>query len=67
MSLALLILSALALPAALVFLTLSVNDFERNTKALAAALQKRYHMEPPKKAAAPGAPVPPGAAKPGKA
>jgi hypothetical protein len=59
----LLISLALLLPAALLFLTLSVNDFEKNTKALAAALQKRYLIEPPKKAA-PGQPAVP--AKTGK-
>jgi hypothetical protein len=54
MAVVLLIVLALLLPAALLYLTLSVNDFEKNTKALAAVLQKRYHLEPPKKAA-PGA------------
>jgi len=64
MAIVLLIASALLLPAALLYLTLSVNDFEKNTKALAAFLQKRYHIEPPKKAA-PGQFGP--AAKPAKA
>jgi hypothetical protein len=64
MAIVLLIILALLLPAALLFLTLSVNDFEKNTKALAAALQKRYHIEPPKKPA-PGQPAIP--AKLGKA
>jgi hypothetical protein len=70
MAIVLLIILALLLPAALLFLTLSVNDFEKNTKALADALQKRYHIEPPKKAA-PGSPPAPGQppipAKSGKA
>ena len=51
MTIAILILSALVLPLALLYLTLAVNDFEKNTKALAALLVKRYHIEPPKKAA----------------
>jgi hypothetical protein len=50
MAIVLLIVSALVLPAALLYLTLSVNDFEKNTKALTAVLHKRYHIEPPKKA-----------------
>ncbi len=50
MTIAILLLSALVLPLALVYLTLAVNDFEKNTKALGALLQKRYHIEPPKKA-----------------
>jgi hypothetical protein len=53
------------LPAALLYLTLSVNDFEKNAKTLAAVLQKRYHIEPPQKAT-PGKPGFP-AAKPAKA
>ena len=65
MSILLLIVFALLLPAALLYLTLSINDFEKNTKALTAVLQKRYHIEPPKKAA-PGLLTPP-AAKPAKA
>ena len=63
MAIVLLIILALLLPAALLYLTLSVNDFEKNTKALAAVLQKRYYIEPPKKAS-PGQPA--GAAKTGK-
>jgi hypothetical protein len=63
MAIVLLIILALLLPAALLFLTLSVNDFEKHTKALADVLQKRYHIEPPKKAA-PGQPALP--ARPGK-
>ena len=51
MTIAILILSALVLPLALLYLTLAVNDFEKNTKALAALLFKRYHIEPPKKVA----------------
>lgn len=58
MAIVLLIILALLLPAALLFLTLSVNDFEKNTKALADALQKRYRIEPPKKAAPGGPPAP---------
>lgn len=64
MAIVLTIVLALLLPATLLYLTLSVNDFEKNTKALAAVLQKRYFIEPPKKAT-PGKPVPP-AAKTGK-
>ena len=62
MAIFLLIVLALLLPAALLYLTLSVNDFEKNTKALSAVLQKRYHIEPPKKAVAPH--LMPAAAKP---
>lgn len=65
MAIVLLILFALLLPAALFYLTLSVNDFEKNIKALAAVIQQRYHMEPPPKKPAPG--MPPAAAKPGRA
>lgn len=65
MAIVLLIVIALLLPIALLYLTLSVNDFEKNTKTLAAVLQKRYHIEPPKKAT-PG-PLGPAAAKPAKA
>jgi len=65
MSILLLIALALLLPAALLYLTLSINDFEKNTKALAAVLEKRYHIEPPKKAT-PGQ-LTPAAAKPAKA
>ena len=54
MTIVLLIVIGLLLPAALLYLTLSVNDFEKNTQALAAVLQKRYHLEPPKKAPAGG-------------
>lgn len=63
MAIVLLIAFALLLPAALLYLTLSVNDFEKNTKALTAVLHKRYHIEPPKKAA----PGQLGPAKPAKA
>lgn len=54
MAIVLLIVVALFLPAALLYLTLSVNDFEKNTKALAAVLMKRYHQEPPKKSSGTG-------------
>lgn len=50
MTLAILIMTALVLPFALLYLTLAVNDFEKNTKTLAAMLDKRYHIEPIKKA-----------------
>lgn len=65
MSIFLLIALALLLPAALLYLTLSVNDFEKNAKALSAVLQKRYFIEPPKKAApGPFSPPAPGALGP---
>ena len=51
MTIVILIIAALVLPLALLYLTLSVNDFEKNTRALEAILHKRYHIEPPKKAA----------------
>jgi len=66
MAIVLLILFALLLPAALFYLTLSVNDFEKNIKALAAVLQRRYHIEPPPvKKPIPG--MPPAAPRPGRA
>lgn len=46
-----LLIAALVLPLALLYLTLAVNDFEKNTRALEGLLRKRYHIEPPKKAA----------------
>lgn len=49
MTIAILIITALVLPFALLYLTLATNDFEKNTKTLAALLQKRYFIEPPKK------------------
>jgi hypothetical protein len=51
MTIIILIFAALVLPLALLYLTLAVNDFEKNTRALEAQLRKRYHIEPPKKAA----------------
>ncbi|MDB5104312.1 MAG: hypothetical protein JWP91_2001 [Fibrobacteres bacterium] len=48
MTIAILILTALVLPLALLYLTLATNEFEKNTKALAAFIQKRYHIEPKK-------------------
>jgi hypothetical protein len=59
MAVFLLIVIALLLPAALLYLTLSVNDFEKNTHALAAVLQRRYHVEPPKKPAPGQTAIPP--------
>ena len=49
MTIALLIITALVLPLILLYLTLAVNDFEKNTKALASIILKRYHIEPVKK------------------
>jgi hypothetical protein len=66
MTLVLALMLALVLPAALVYLTLSANDFEKNTRALAAVLEKRYQPEPPRKSALPGAAAPAGAAVPGR-
>ena len=51
MTIVILIIAALVLPLALLYLTLAVNDFEKNARALDALLYKRYHIEPPKKAA----------------
>jgi hypothetical protein len=50
MTIAILILTALVLPLALIYLTVATNEFEKNTKALAAFIQKRYTIEPAKKA-----------------
>ena len=50
MTIVLLILIALVLPAALLYLTVATNDFEKSTRALGAQIQKRYIYEPPKKA-----------------
>jgi hypothetical protein len=49
MAIVLLILIALVLPAALLYLTLATNDFEKSTRALGTFIQKRYVLEPPKK------------------
>jgi hypothetical protein len=49
MTIAILILTALVLPMALIYLTVATNEFEKNTKALAAFIQKRYVIEPVKK------------------
>jgi hypothetical protein len=38
------------LPLALIYLSVAANDFEKTTKVLAAVIQKRYVIEPPKKA-----------------
>jgi hypothetical protein len=66
MTIVILIAAALVLPLALLYLTLAVNDFEKNTRSLNAILQKRYHIEPPKKAAQ-GAASMQSIVKPGKA
>lgn len=66
MTIVLLIVVALLLPLALLYLTLAVNDFEKNTKALAEVLQKRYHIEPPKKTNTPAQSMQ-SIVKPGKA
>ncbi|MEO6097341.1 MAG: hypothetical protein ABIW76_17470 [Fibrobacteria bacterium] len=49
MTIAILILTALVLLMALIYLTVATNEFEKNTKALAALIQKRYLIEPAKK------------------
>jgi hypothetical protein len=46
----LLILIALVLPAVLLYLTVSTNEFEKSTRALATFIQKRYVYVPPRKA-----------------
>ena len=56
-AIAILILTALVLPMALLYLTLATNEFEKNTKALAVLIQKRYHIEPVKKSADAGKPM----------
>jgi hypothetical protein len=50
MTVVLLIIIALVLPAVLLYLTVSANDFEKSTRALSALLQKRYVYVPPAKA-----------------
>jgi hypothetical protein len=49
MTIAILILTALVLPLALVYLSVATNEFEKTSKVLAAFIQKRYVLEPPKK------------------
>jgi hypothetical protein len=55
MTIAILIISALVLPLALIYLSVAVNEFEKMTKVLDGLIQKRY-SEPPKKKKAPGEP-----------
>lgn len=50
MGILLLILATLVLPAALLYLTVATNEFEKSTRALTDMIQKRYTWEPPKKA-----------------
>lgn len=50
MTIAILILTALVLPLALIYLSVATNEFEKTTKVLAEFIQKRYVIEPPKKA-----------------
>lgn len=45
----LLIIAALVLPLTMLVLTLSMNEFEKNTRALSQILIKRFTLEPPKK------------------
>ncbi len=42
----LLILAAIVLPASMLILTLSMNEFEKKTKALGDFMLKRYTIEP---------------------
>jgi hypothetical protein len=49
MTIAILILTALVLPLALIYLSVATNEFEKTTKVLSELLQKRYVMEQPKK------------------
>jgi hypothetical protein len=51
MTIALLIFVALVLPMALLYLTVSLNEFEKSTRTLGEFIKKRYIFEPPKKAA----------------
>ena len=50
MGILLLILATLVLPAALLYLTVATNEFEKSTRALTELIQKRYTWEPPQKA-----------------
>ncbi len=50
MTIAAILLVALVLPLALLYLTVSMNEFEKSTRALATFIQKRYVYVPPKKA-----------------
>ncbi|MDB5047304.1 MAG: hypothetical protein JWO30_375 [Fibrobacteres bacterium] len=50
MTIAILILTALVLLIALLYLTLATNDFEKSTRELGSFIQKRYVIEPPNKA-----------------
>jgi hypothetical protein len=49
MTTVLLILAALILPATMLVLTLSINEFEKNCRQLGEILEKRYSYEPMKK------------------
>ncbi len=49
----LLILCVLVLPVAMLFLSVSLNAFEKNAAALGEILLKRYHIAPPQKSADP--------------
>ncbi len=51
MTITILLITALVLPLVLFYLTVATNEFEKNTKVLAALIQKRYVIEPPKKSA----------------
>ncbi|HKP98172.1 MAG TPA: hypothetical protein VJ385_20750 [Fibrobacteria bacterium] len=47
-----LILTALVLPLALLYLTVAANEFEKSTRQLGEAIRKRYVYEPPQKTGA---------------
>ena len=49
MTIAILILFALVLPLALIYLSVAANEFEKSTKVLSEFIRKRYVLEPPKK------------------
>lgn len=68
MTVALLILGALILPATMLVLSISMNEFEKHTRALNVVLTKRSIYEPAKKTGGAGsaAQMAPHAKTPGK-
>ncbi len=50
MTIVLLVLAAIILPATMLVLSLSVNDFEKRVRTLVDIMVKRYTIEPPKPA-----------------
>ena len=66
MTVVILILTALVLPLALLYLTVATNEFEKSTRQLGENLRLRYTYEPPKKAGAAEKAMPSMAKIPGK-